>query len=50
LVSSKSEAKRLIIQKGVKINGKVQEDWKAIIRTKKGMVVQVGRRKFAKLI
>ncbi len=49
LASSKSEAKRLILQKGVKINSKVQEDWKAIIEIKKGMVIQVGKRKFAKL-
>jgi len=49
LASSKSEAKRLILQKGVKINGKVQRDWKKSIEIKKGMIIQVGKRKFIKL-
>lgn len=49
LVSSKSEAKRLIFQKGVKIDGKIKNDWKEIIQTKKGMVIQIGKRKFVKL-
>jgi len=49
LASSKSEAKRLILQKGVKINGHVQEDWKKLITIKKGMIVQAGKRKFAKV-
>lgn len=50
LASSKSEAKRLILQKGVKIEGRIQEDWKKVIRIKKGMIVQVGKRKFVKII
>ncbi len=49
LASSKSEAKRLILQKGVKIDGKVETDWKKNIETKKGLIVQVGKRKFAKI-
>ena len=49
LSSSKSEAKRLIQQKGVKINSGIEKDWKAIIEIKKGMIIQVGKRKFAKL-
>ena len=49
LAGSKAEARRLINQKGVKIDGKVQGDWKAVIAAKKGMIVQIGRRKFAKL-
>jgi len=49
LVSSKSEAKRLILQKGVKINNIVQDDWKKELKLKKGEVVQVGKRKFARL-
>lgn len=49
LVSSKAEAKRLIEQKGVKINSKVQEDWKAIIEIKKGLIIQVGKRHFVKI-
>lgn len=50
LTESKSEAKRLILQKGVKINGKIQEDWQTMIEIKKGLIVQVGKRKFVKLI
>jgi len=49
LVSSKSEAKRLILQTGVKIDGKVQKDWKKVVKIKKGMVIQKGKRRFAKL-
>jgi len=49
LVSSKSEAKRLVLQKGVKIDKKVQKDWKAIIEIKKGLIIQVGKRRFAKI-
>jgi len=49
LVSSKAEAKRLIEQKGVKIDSKVQKDWKAIIEIKKGLIIQVGKRRFAKI-
>lgn len=49
LASSKAEAKRLILQKGVKINSKVQKDWKAIIEIKKGLIVQKGKRHFAKI-
>jgi len=50
LVSSKSEAKRLILQKGVKIDGEVQEDWQKEIKIKKGLILQVGKRKFVKII
>jgi tyrosyl-tRNA synthetase len=49
LTSSKSEARRLILQKGVKIDGRTQEDWRKIIEIKKGMVIQVGKRKFIKI-
>lgn len=50
LVSSKSEAKRLILQKGVKIDGKTESDWQKIIEIKTGKILQVGKRKFVKLI
>ena len=50
LVSSKSEAKRLIMQKGVKIDGVIQKEWKKIIKIKKGEVVQTGKRKFVKIV
>jgi len=49
LVPSKSEAKRLILQKGVKIDGEVQKDWREVIEIKKGQIVQIGKRRFAKL-
>ena len=49
LVSSKSEGKRLILQGGVKIDEKVQKDWKVQIQIKKGMILQVGKRKFAQI-
>lgn len=47
--SSKSEAKRLILQKGIKIDGKVQKDWREIVQIKKELILQVGKRKFAKI-
>lgn len=47
--SSKSEAKRLVLQGGVRIDGKIQNDWKQIIKIKKGLILQVGKRKFAKI-
>jgi len=50
LVLSKSEAKRLILQKGIKINGEIQKDWGEIVEIKKGMVIQIGKRKFIKVI
>lgn len=50
LASSKSEAKRLVLQKGVKINGKIQEDWQKVVEIKKDQVVQVGKRSFVRLI
>jgi len=49
LVSSKSEAKRLILQGGVKIDKKVLKDWKKLIEIKDGMIIQVGKRKFAQI-
>lgn len=49
LVSSKSEAKRLILQKGVRIDGQVQADWQKVIEIKKGQVLQVGKRRFVKI-
>jgi len=50
LALSKAEAKRLILQKGVKIDGVIQEDWQGTIKIKKGQVVQVGKRKFIRVI
>jgi tyrosyl-tRNA synthetase len=55
LVSSKSEAKRLILQGGVKIKTKNQKpktknDWTEEIKIEKGMIIQVGKRKFVKIV
>jgi len=50
LTSSKSEAKRLILQKAVKINGVLKENWQEIIEIKNGMVIQVGKRRFRKVV
>jgi len=49
LASSKSEAKRLIEQNAVKIDGNLKNNWKEIIKIKKGMVIKVGKRRFAKI-
>lgn len=49
LAPSKAEAKRLVEQKGVKIDGKVVKDWKKEISVKSGMILQVGKRRFIKL-
>lgn len=49
LASSKSEAKRLIVQGGLKINEAVEKDWRKIIEIKKGMVLRAGKRKFARI-
>lgn len=49
LTQSKSEAKRLILQKGVKINGILKENWQEIVKINKGMIIQVGKKKFTKI-
>jgi tyrosyl-tRNA synthetase len=50
LVPNKSEAKRMVLQKGIKIEGKIQDDWKKNIEIKKGLVIQAGKGKFIKVI
>lgn len=49
LTPSKSEAKRLILQGGVEINNEKITDWQKNILPKSGMVIRVGKRKFAKI-
>lgn len=49
LVPSKSEARRLIEQGGVKVDGAVIGDREAIVEPVSGMVIQVGKRKFVKV-
>jgi tyrosyl-tRNA synthetase len=46
LAPSKSEAKRLIEQGGVKIDNQTIKDWQKEITIKDGLVIQVGKRKF----
>jgi len=50
MASSKAEARRLVDQGGVAIDSEVQEDWQRIVKIKKGEVIRVGKRKFAKII
>lgn len=50
LASSKSEARRLTEQGGVKINGIVEKDSAKQIAASKGTIVQVGPRRFLEII
>ena len=50
LVSSKSEAKRLVVQNGVKIGGQTENNWQKTVELKKGLVVQAGKRRFAEIV
>ncbi len=50
LVESRSDAKRVITQGGVKIDDKKVDDPSKTIHLKKGMIIQVGKRKFAKIV
>ncbi len=49
LTPSKSEAKRLIMQKAVKIDGKVVDDPFIKVKFKGGEVIKVGKRRFLKI-
>ncbi|MFZ5391389.1 MAG: tyrosine--tRNA ligase [Patescibacteria group bacterium] len=46
LASSKSEARRLIVQKGLRIDNKIITDPRQVIKIQPGLLVQVGKRKF----
>ena len=50
LVESRADAKRLIAQGGVKIDNEKADDPGKIIHLKAGMIIQVGKRKFAKIV
>lgn len=50
LVSSKSEAERLISQNAVEIDGTLKKDWRESIRIKRDMMIKVGKRRFVKII
>lgn len=47
---SRGEAKRLVIQGGVSLNGKRIEDINSLIIPENGMVLKVGKRKFIKFV
>jgi tyrosyl-tRNA synthetase len=49
MVESKSEARRLIEQGGVRVDGAVIGSREAVIEPVKDMIVQVGKRKFIKV-
>lgn len=49
LTDSKTEARRLIEQNAVKVDGTVISDREAIIGLQTGMVIQVGKRRFGKI-
>lgn len=50
LLCSKSEAKRMIDNRGVKINGNKVTDTQMFLTISNGLIIQVGKRKFVKLI
>lgn len=50
LAKSKSEARRLIQQGGVRLNGEKVESIEAVVTVEKEAVLQVGKRKFTKLV
>lgn len=50
LVESRADGKRMIKQGAVKINDKRVDDMNEVIHLEKDMVVQVGKRKFAKIV
>ena len=50
LADSKGNARRLVQQGGVRINNVVQKDFEKEIEIENGMVVQVGKRRFVKIV
>jgi tyrosyl-tRNA synthetase len=49
LINSKSEARRMIENKGVRLNGEMIEDINFQVTITDGLIVQIGKRKFVKL-
>ncbi|MFY9457943.1 MAG: tyrosine--tRNA ligase [Candidatus Spechtbacterales bacterium] len=47
--SSKNEARRLIEQGGVRVGGAIIKDWNGTVKIEDKMIVQVGKRRFARL-
>jgi tyrosyl-tRNA synthetase len=50
MTGSTSEARRLILQGGVKVDGEKVEDAGSSIKPVSGMVIQVGKRKFTRFV
>ena len=50
LIESKSEAKRIIEQNGIKIDGKTVNSNQELILTQQGLVLQKGKRNFVKIV
>lgn len=49
VADSVNEAKRLILNKAVEINGIVQTEWKVMIKIKNGDIIRVGKRRNIKI-
>jgi len=49
LVKSRAEARRLVEQRGVKIDGEIIDNWQKEVEIHKGMIIQVGPRRFVEL-
>ncbi len=49
-VASKAEAKRLILQRAIKIDKVLKENWREVVKIKKGSVIKIGKKKFIKII
>lgn len=50
MAPSKAEARRLIEQGGVEIDGETMKDRHGYVKVKKGQIIHVGKRRFAKII
>lgn len=49
-MKSRNEGRRLILQGGVRIDDEVKQNWQEEIKIKKGMILQIGKRKFVRII
>lgn len=50
LITSKSEAKRLVEQGGIKLDNKTIKNWQASVQPENNDILKVGKRKFVKLL
>ncbi|MEK7104097.1 MAG: tyrosine--tRNA ligase, partial [Patescibacteria group bacterium] len=50
LTASKGEAKRMVLGRAVEINGQTKTDWQETIKIENEMIIQVGKRKFIKIL